>query len=352
MDEVNDLVTKICSPSIALDDRKHAEDRLLQLLSDLNTWKYYCSQLSQADDTNIFFISVGLQRLIWKNYRVINNEDKLYLIQTILQVLVHNYSHSDSNNDCNSVSNCNSGGNSNKLQAFTQSKLEQLLVTVCCTSVTIEPITSLLVEPSSPTAIVGVCCIRTLLELVLSDEPKLLYEQKEELTLLIKNILVPLINLIGNNCSYILNNYTNNNHTISNSDSHGDSNDMKERFLLMIRSLEALQLIIVKLPIGNHITSDVIQLLFTISELACNSDSHSNSSEVYEQVSLLSIDILTEIMGKRYLPFNDNSNGDNGMKILLEIMVKVISLLKNYRYSIYYYNCYSKCISLCAWQSD
>lgn len=208
------------------------------------------------------------------------------------------------------------------MQNFAKSKLEQVLATICVNACSLEPVLGLLVEASHPEARTGLSCIRTVLDLILSDDPKLISDHKATLLTATQHLLTPLTNLACSACSLAL------------------QAPSTENNALMVIALEVMKILTSKLQIGGHITSDVINLLFTIAELGADQSSAFHASAVS------SMEILTEIMSKRYLPpslsvpsnnmlsssFQHSAKKDtNSMDMLLDIVVKSVSLLKNYR---------------------
>eukprot|EP01038_Epipyxis_sp_PR26KG_P009793 gene9793-13175_t len=306
MEEFDELVGQICSSSSSYEIRSSAEQRLLVILSDINLWKIYLSYLllDNINDTIRFFICIGLQRLIWKYWGTghtleFSNDDKMRLTNTIIQTLTQK-----------------------NMQAFAKSKVEQVLGIICASSYSLEPVLGLLVDANSPGAFTGLSAIKTVLELILSDDPKLFPEQKVSLLIATQNILVPLTNLACSACSVALQ----------------VNND--ENFHMMLVSLELLKLAISKLQIGPHISADVVTLLFSIAELGADREN------VYHRAAISSIEVLTEIMNKRYLPpspliqnnIDSSSNNpfnrkepNSNLSVLLDIVVKLVSLLKKYR---------------------
>ncbi len=214
------------------------------------------------------------------------------------------------------------------MQHFAKSKLEQMLATICANSSSLEPVLSLLVPADQPGALVGLSAMRSVLELVLSDDPKLIPEHKATVLTVIHEILTPMTNLACSACSVALQAPT------------------EDNLKLMSVSLELLKIAIGKLQIGPHISRDVINLLFTLAELGAD------DSSVLHQAALSSIEVLTEIMSKRYIPpshppsvspssaamhastfVQRPSGSDSSSDMLLDIVGKSVSLLKNYRYN-------------------
>jgi hypothetical protein len=309
MEEFDALVLTICSSTSSTETRSLAERRLQDIISNKSSWKIYAPYLFQANDTVCFFICIGLQRIVWRYWAEFSLEDKMLFNQTISQALISR----------------------KNMQRFALSKLEQVLATICACSCSLEPALSLMVEASHPNVHTGLSAIRTVLELVLSEDPKLVVAQKAVLLPAVTSILVPLTNLACSVCTVALQQtYT------------------EESRTAIITSLDLLKIVMSKLPIGEHITSDVIQLLFAMAELAA-----ADSESVFAQCSVSSIEVLTEIMSKRFLPpsrpqqvipahhasqVSPHPIGlaypttGSGTDMLLDLVGKSISLLKKFRY--------------------
>ena len=335
MDEFDGLIEKICNASSPPQIRAQAEQRLMEILSDRNAWKNYANFLFQANDTMCFFICIGMQRMVWKHWRNISMEDRMLLNQTVVQAL----------------------SGRPQMQPFAKSKLEQVLATICANSCSIEPALGLLTEAENPAVVTGLSAMRTVLELILSEDPQLFPEYRPTLQSAVQDILVPLTNLACNACNISLS-AASNSLAASNSNAISGSTDEQRSTTIMV-SLELLKVIITKLQIGPHVTSSVIDLLFTIAELgaaaAANNNNNTNAANL-NRAALSAIEVLTEIMSKRYLPpspsnvaavaigggggggiavpitTSSNSATTNGsLGILMDIVVKTVSLLKKIR---------------------
>lgn len=338
MEEFNDLVGQICNPSTTSEGRSYAERRLFALISNENAWKPYSAFLFQANDAAVFFICIGLERIVWKCWDTFSFDDKVLFNQTITQALVAR----------------------KDMSPYALSKLEQVLATICACSCSLEPAYGLMVDASQPGARTGLSVMRTVLDSVLSENPKLVSLQKQALVTSTLSIVGPLTNLACSVCTVALQN--------ANSESKG----------LMLTALDLLKIIISKLPIGDHITSDVIQLLFVVAEQGAETD------ERFDDCAISAMEVLTEVMSKRFLPSNNSSSNSstdtainnnshnsfstgssssgagaggsgggqgafggsahNNVDMLLDLVGKSISLLKRFRYFLVYV--YSKNIYL------
>lgn len=168
-------------------------------------------------------------------------EDRLLLNQTIVQTLTTRTS----------------------MQGFAKSKLEQVLAAICANSCSLDPTLGLLVDAAHPNVQIGLSAIRTVLELILSEDPKLFPEYRAPLLSAINDILTPLTNLSCNACSIAIN---------------GPEGSREHNSAVVTVSLDLLKVLISKLQIGAHVTSDVIDLLFRVAELGAAGAQCKNSS--------------------------------------------------------------------------
>lgn len=282
MSEFDILIATICEGSSSVENRSAAERRLVELLSDKDSVGPHLHTLHTANDTAIFFVCIGLQRLIWRGWGQLDVYLQEHLVNTITSVLTSRLT----------------------LQRFSKAKLEQVFATICICSSSIQPAVSLLSSSEQQGSIVGLSCIRTVLDTILSDDAKIDQNGRGILISLIDGIIAPLTNLACGNCVKATQNY--------NEDTHN----------AMILSLEILKIIVGKLQIGPHVTLEVLDLLFSIAEMGAEENS------VFHGSSLSAMEILTEVMYKRYIPVGSDGQG---VKVLMRIVGKVVALLKNYR---------------------
>eukprot|EP01036_Dinobryon_divergens_P024118 gene24118-32535_t len=341
--EFEALVVLICASSTSSQQRSQAEVRLMDILSDYRSynWRRYSSLLLLHPDGGIhgsgasamapslsalngphsgsdalcFFIGIGLQRLVWRSWqREFTSEDKQFLTETVIQALT-----------------CRP-----HMQQFARAKLEQVIGTICVLSQSLQPVLGLIVDVTQPNAFTGLSVTRTLFEMLLLSNPKVSPIQLAVLLPQINDIITPLTNLSCGACSLALQSY--------NEDSHG----------MMVTALDLLKIITStkKVQIGPHISSDVVHLLFTVAEMGAESDS------VFHRCAMSSIEVLTEIMSKKYIPPPSNagsnslssgsgdglsssarqglsntasSNSSGSIDMLLSIVTKSVSLLTQYR---------------------
>lgn len=279
------LINTICNPSTNLTNRSTAEARLLDLLSNIHTWQQYITLFSSSNDMICFFLGIGYQRLVWRHWTDLSVEQHNLLLNTMKQALT----------------------NRPLMQNFTQAKIEQVLAAICCNLLNLDPILNMLVDVNQPQAVIGLSATRTVFDLIVSDDPKLNPKTKATLLQQIQSpqVLLPITNLAGSACAKALQSYN------------------EDTLNLMTIALELLKIIIGKMTLGAHITVDILNLLFTIAELGADPKS------VFHRTALSSIEILTEIMTKKYIPAS--TSGDRGISMVIHLVNKTLALLKSYR---------------------
>ena len=302
MEEFDNLIATICSGSTQQQARTTAEQRLMEVLCNLTSWRQYINLLYEADDTVCFFLCIGFRKLVWRHWRNIPMEDRAFLNRTIIQTLT----------------------NRPNLQGYAKSKLEQVLAAICANSCSIEPAVGMLVDANHPNVSTGISAIRTVLELILSEDPQLFPEFRSAFQSAVNDILTPLTNLACNACNVALSSPT----------SPKEANS-----LTVTASLELLKVIITKVQIGPHVTGAVVDLLFNVAELGTSSTVCIFEADA-NRAALSAIEVLTEIMNKKYLPpaetsSNSSSGGHGGGKnvtLLREMLRKTVNLLQKIRY--------------------
>lgn len=106
--------------------------------------------------------------------------------------------------------------------------------------------------------------------------------------------------------------------------------------LLEKNSLELFREIVLRLPVGPHLSMKILNCLFQIverqyhSSAAAASQQHdSGVQQMEENNALLAIEILCDVMSKKYLPRNDDGGGeDSGALVLVELIAQAIGLLQ------------------------
>lgn len=296
MSEYDHLITTICSSTASVDARSSAERRLLELLSMPSNLTQCLPSLYTANDTIVFFLGIGLQRLIWKYWTHMDQSQHDSLLQTLKETLL----------------------NRADLQTFSKAKLEQVLAAICVASSSLQPVFSIICQVDNPGFLTGLSAVKTVLENVLGDDPKVDSISRESFVAESGPILAPLTNLACTACLSAM----------QQSQSESSLRSMKI-------GLDLLKVIVSKLQIGPHITLDVLMLLFSIAE------AYPDPSSPFHELAFSAVEILTEVMYKRYIPTGSTpssssssggSKSDQGVKVLMHLVAKTIDLLKRYRY--------------------
>jgi hypothetical protein len=298
MSEFDHLIATICSSTANVQSRSSAERRLLELLSSADNLVQYLPALFTANATVTFFIGIGFQRLVWRHWHRIDDARKEQMISTLTSVLQNRLD----------------------LPSFAKSKLEQVLAAICVCNLSLQPALSMVVSPDQPGFFGGLSTIETVIEFCLSDDPKIDPTARVTLMETITTLVVPLTNLACSTCVSAL-----------------QSTQSEDHYKAMVLALDLLKIIVLKLPIGVHISMNVLELLFSIAELGAAAKTHTTA---YQSTALSAIEILTEIMYKRYIPTGNDINlssmgnivkNDQGVKILMILVSKTIELLKRFR---------------------
>jgi hypothetical protein len=280
------LIATICNPASAINQRQQAENRLLEALSNPSTCFNYLPLILTASDNVCFFIGIGLQRLVWRHWDNIDDHQKQMTLDAIREVLLKRHVN---------------------LQSFAKSKLEQVLAAICIQSKSFDPIMEFILphigsNQITQETIIGLSTVRTSLDLILSENPKISTKDRSAIVQIIERngLVVSLTNLACTVCATAMQNYN------------------PATLQSMVISLEFLKILVSKLPLGSHISIDVLMLLFKLAE--SGSDVESNM----HQCALTSIEILSEVMTKKFVPMG-------GVPILLQIVDKTVSLLRMFR---------------------
>jgi hypothetical protein len=84
--------------------------------------------------------------------------------------------------------------------------------------------------------------------------------------------------------------------------------------------------LVVKLPVGPHLSFQVLTCLFGVVERY-----HQQQTQVQGSASnaVLAVEVLTEVMSKRYIPPSaDGSASDAGAGILVELVAQAVGILQ------------------------
>lgn len=293
MSEFDGLISAICNPGSNVADRSEAERRLLDLLSQPQNLASYLPYLASANDTVVFFLGIGLQRLIWPFWPRLDIGQQEVLLDSIQRVLRERP----------------------QLAAFAQAKLSQVLAVICIHRLSLQPVLAIVVPSDQPGSLTGLQAIKTVLDSILSDDHKIDAQSRQRLVLEAESILTPLTHLACTTCLPALQIGFN-----------------EENFLAMKTALDVLKVITSKLQLGPHISMDVLALLFSVAEVGLDS---TRANEAMQESAMSAIEVLTEVMSKRFIPASSTSNGasrqDQGAAVLLTLVSKTVQLLKRCR---------------------
>ena len=252
----------------------------------------------------------ALYSYIWKNWILLTSEQQIYLTNYILQTLTQR-----------NISN------------WVRSKIEQVLAAICASSSSLQPVLSIVVELNQPGFEVGLSSLRTVFEEILKDDPRILPSQKILLFQAATEVALPLSNLISNIC-----------------DSHTSTISSN---LIEKNGLELFREIVLRLPVGQHISTNILNSLFQIVDRQYRLELQQQQQQISQEIknleennALLAVEILCDIMSKKYLPREDG-NEDSGATVLIELVAQAIGLLQQMRliFSIYFlYFCLFVCL--------
>ena len=271
--------------------------RLLILQRDPKKWRFHLELLFRLDDNCVFFMSQGLQHFVWANWRVISQADKEFLVATILRLISHR---------------------GEQLSPYARSKVEQVLAGACALSGSLSSALSLVVEPGHPGAVIGLSVLRTVLEEALSNDKRLTPSHRELLLKEVQNVAIPSTALAHRICY----------DAVISASSDGP---------LLALSLSILKVIVSSLPIGPHLTADVLDVLCSLAGRAISipeggdaSPGQSMQCAQHCSSAIAAVQVLSELMGKKYIP-QDVSVGKSGLDVLVSLAAKVVGLLQKYK---------------------
>ena len=313
------------------EDRHAAESRISSIVEMQGIVTVFCEALPTVEEMMLFFICIGLQRIIWKRWRYLSNDEKQLLLTTISSMLLER---------------------GDSLQQYARGKLEQVMANVCAQLGSVDPVVEILQKCESEDAenhrksIIGLSVLRGVLDEVLNkDDPRLTPEQQKTITKSANTMIVPATTLA---CS-ALERELSESSTIMNSFHNAELNtnmleiqsQVNDHIFGAMTALETLKVIIIRVHHGPHISTEVLELLFEVAKLSAS------SGDVLEKCSVSAIECLTEIMQKRFIPspVDTRTYDDKGMvigvsaiattashtwSILQDMTTKAINLLQGY----------------------
>jgi hypothetical protein len=286
------------------------------LQSEENSWVAHVQLLPVVEDTLIFFLCLGLQRIIWKQWNVMSVESHEAILNSVISILVRTTS---------------------PLTLFARSKAELVLAAICQNSYSFEPTLKLLEIANQQNIFAGVSAMRTIIEEVFQVDPRISPPCRTVLIKEANNIALPITTLACQIC-------------ISSIQSQSGSSPTLIAALLLLRA------VVGKMDIGPHISPESLNLLFAIAELGAGAESSKEGSHgsgmasSFIDASVKAVNVLTELMARRYVPratvaMAGSSSAaavgkDVGADLLVDLVVKAINLLQKYRYAyfvLYYF---------------
>jgi hypothetical protein len=328
VEELQILVATICNPSTDQGTRQAAERRLQELQNEEGSWRAHIQLLGAVEDTLLFFLCLGLQRIVWKQWSSMNVGDHEIISQALVTLLATK---------------------SASMPLFARSKAELVLAAVCINSYSFSPVLQLVESVDPQIVFAGISALRTILEEVYQIDSRIAPASREVLIKAANEIIGPATQLACNVCQSSL---------------QGNLGCSPS----LLAAIALLKVIIGKAEIAAHITPDVLNLLFVIAQLGANSGTN------YVEASVRAVGVLTDLMGRRYiprgivpspavfvnntpsplspgsvhrvgptagpngsrspLPFSPTPAKDVGADVLVDLVVKAINLLQTYRCAV------------------
>jgi hypothetical protein len=300
MEEIASLVSTICQQASTPAMRRAAEERLMALQRDPSKWRFHLDLLFYLDDNCVFFVSQGLQHFVWAHWRVLPAEDRDFLTSAITRVISQR------------------GGD---LSLYARSKVEQVLAGVCALSGSLGPALSLVREPGQPGVEVGLSTLKTVLEEALSDDRRMTPGHRQ---LLVKEVTQVAAASSALACRICVD-------SLVSGSADGP---------LLTLALDLLRTVVARLPVGAHLSPEVLDALCALAERAIAMPAGYGSEAAapagqsmrcarHCRSAISAIHILTELMGKRYIP--RGAGADSGVDVLVGLVAKVVGLLQRYK---------------------
>lgn len=305
--ELQSIISNIQS-SFRTESEQSTSARFAALCQAPGSWRIFLQILPDPtthNDTVFFFLSIGLNRVLWTQWQAFSIEER-DLFASQVMALITTRSHS--------------------LQPFARLKLEQVLAGICANAGDFSPVTQLLVSPDSSDAssiskaMVGLSALKTALDEALGDDPRLMGTQKTAVTQAANNIILPATRHACTTLTLALTTLT--------STPSLDPGLVEAYSQLVQVSLGLLQTIVLRVSVGQHLSQDVLDLLFSIAQLSTQQAEFSSSS-------IQAIEVLSELMGKKYLPpapsalKPGNSPSDQSADMLVALVSKAIYLMQS-----------------------
>ena len=312
------------------EERCRAEASINTLIEHPDALDTLLRGLYEVDEMVFFFILIGIQRVIWKRWRFLTEEDKNRLSGVIIDLILTK---------------------SDSLQKFSQSKLEQILANICAQAGSLEPVIQVLNamtgggqaasgEEASDEGlakvrkkITGLSALSTVLDEALNmEDPRLTLEQRKAVSSAAANMVVPATTLA---CTIISESLTITTSLASSGEGlqgvHARA--LNTHFYSSRVALETIRVIMVRIEMGPHVTPQVLDLLFAVAKLGLRGASSFNgvvSGGEVEEVSKLAMECLHELMLKRYIPNNGGGSGSGTSDTLMFLANNSLGVLQEF----------------------
>lgn len=336
MDRFIAVATIAISGSASSEERASAEREMNLIIEQPNALGGFLGVLREVDETVLFFVLMGIQRIVWKRWSYLSAEEKSNVGGVVITLIVEK---------------------SHVLQKFSRSKLEQVLANVCVQSSTLDPVIQVLNQSDTNSyqsiaelknnmeetfeklrkTITGLSALRTVLDEALNmKDPRLTPGQQQAVSNAASQMVVPAMDLA---CT-VLNTSLSATTDIANSAAGGvqgvQAQALSAHFYASRVALETVRVIMVRIPMGDHVTVSTLDLLFAVAKLGIRGSGSFNglvSTSDVEEVSQLAIECLHELMLKRYIPNNRGPDGNvqgSSSDMLMYLASNTLGLLQEY----------------------
>jgi len=270
-------------------ERSAAEAQLSVIIEQEGALAAFLDGLYTAEDTVFFFICLGLQRILWKRWGQLEQQQQTRVTHILSQCLTERGAGTGSHSSAPA------------LQVFSRRKLEQVMSCACAQLGSLDPVVAVLQALSVSASgeegggdaaaetrrlISSLSLLRTVLEETLNlGDPRLTPQQQEAAQAAAAGMVVPATSLA---CSTI--------QRYMSQLGAADPSTRQKHLALISLSIDTLKVILAKIPIGPHLTADMLHLLFALAQLGAGSD------DQLIPVANSALEGLQELMAKRFVP--------------------------------------------------
>lgn len=285
LEELRILSKEVCNTAIDRATREKAEKRLLEIQNNDESWQVLLEMVPYCENELLFYIAQGLLNSVRRTWVNLSEQETNYFTSIILRTLT---TRSD-------------------ISKYVRSKIEQILGSICVSSASLTPVLQLISGENSTNMDYGLSAFRTTLEMVFDSMNRIAPEEQQSLLKQVQDIAMPMTNLIADIC-------------------RNTSTAPQEQSKLLL-AVDLLNILVAKIPVGSHITMDVLNLLLSMVERgAMRSASGEGPSASAHLQAMRATDVLVELMGKKYLPRNGNE--DTSGDVLVELLKRVVQILR------------------------